>query len=163
MNRFQSMKKFQPMNKYRPIKSSIFLLEIMLNILLFAILATICIQLFFKARILSKNAALLDHAAATCTSIAEVYQSDPDSKELILTFYPDAIELNETILFYFDENHLSCTEEDSSYRAVLEYDRIHHTAEISFYPKDGTSLIYALEVSSYMPQTLGEQKGGLTP
>ncbi len=151
------------MNKYRPIKSSIFLLEIMLNILFFAILATICIQLFFKARMLSKNALLLDHAVATCTSIAEVYQSVQDGKEIIMTLYPDAIELNETILLYFNENRLPCTEADSFYRVVLEYDERQHTAKISFYPKDGTSLIYSLEVSSHMPQTLGEQKGGSLP
>lgn len=151
------------MNKYRPIKSSIFLLEIMLNILFFAILTTICIQLFFKAHILSKNTFLLDHAVAACTSIAEVYQSDPNGKEIIMTLYPDAIELNKTILFYFDENHLPCTETNSTYRAVLEYDEIRHTAKISFYPKDGTSLIYSLDVSSYMPKTLREQIGGSLP
>ena len=151
------------MNKYRPIKSSIFLLEIMLNILFFAILTTICIQLFFKARILSKNALLLDHAVAACTSIAEVYQSEEDGKEMILALYPDAIALNKTILFYFDENYLPCTEINSSYRAVLEYDEIQHTAKISFYPKDSSTSIYSLRASSYMPKTLGEEKGGFLP
>ena len=151
------------MNKYRPIKSSIFLLEIMLNILFFAILTTICIQLFFKARILSKNALLLDHAIAACSSIAEVYQSKEDGKEMLLTLYPDAIALNKTILFYFDENYLPCTEINSSYRAVLEYDEIQHTAKISFYPKDSHTSIYSLCASSYMPKTLGEEKGGILP
>ena len=151
------------MNKYRPIKSSIFLLEIMLNILFFAILATICVQLFFKARTLSQNASLLYHAVTICTSIAEVYQSERDGKEMIMALYPDAIELDKTILFYFDDNYFPCIEIDSAFRAVLEYDRTNHTAKISFYKKNDTAVIYSLEISAYMPQTLGEQKGGQTP
>ena len=151
------------MNKYRPPKSSVFFLEIMLNILFFAVLATICIQLLLKAHILSKNALILNHAVSCCTSIAEVYQSKEDGKEMIMVLYPNAIALNKTILFYFDENYLPCTESDSIYRAVLEYDEIQHTAQVSFYPKNSHVPIYILTFSSYMPETLSKQKGAFLP
>lgn len=36
------------MNQYRHSKSSLFLMEIILNILFFSILATFCVQIFFQ-------------------------------------------------------------------------------------------------------------------
>ena len=44
------------MNQYRHSKSSLFLMEIILNILFFSILATFCVQIFFKGYQLSKTA-----------------------------------------------------------------------------------------------------------
>ncbi len=150
------------MNKYRPVKSSIFLLEIMLNILFFAIVATICVQLFFKAHTLSQKAQTLHHAVTTCASIAEIYQSEQNGKEMVLSFFPNAIELDSTILFYFDKNYVPCNEIDSSYRAVLEYENFNHTAKISFFQKGSTEEIYSFTFSSYVPQTPNERKEGLT-
>lgn len=43
------------MNQYRHSKSSLFLMEIILNILFFSILATFCVQIFFKGYQLSEN------------------------------------------------------------------------------------------------------------
>lgn len=43
------------MNQYRHSKSSLFLMEIILNILFFSILATFCVQIFFKGYQLSKS------------------------------------------------------------------------------------------------------------
>lgn len=148
------------MNKYRHPKSSLFLMEIMLNILFFAVLVTICLQLFFKAHNLSEDTSALHRAITTCTSIAEVYQSNPDGEEVILTIYPDAIALNKTILIYFDEEYMPCNEAGSSYRAVLEPKEIEHTATISLYSQESADAIYSLAVSSYTPQTLDELEGG---
>ena len=36
------------MNQYQHSKSSLFLMEIILNILFFSVLATFCVQIFFK-------------------------------------------------------------------------------------------------------------------
>ena len=43
------------MNQYRHSKSSLFLMEIILNILFFSILATFCVQIFFKGYQLEKH------------------------------------------------------------------------------------------------------------
>ncbi|MBQ8279794.1 MAG: hypothetical protein IJZ23_08160 [Roseburia sp.] len=148
------------MNKYRHPKSSLFLMEIMLNILFFAVLVTICLQLFFKAHNLSENTSALHRAITACTSIAEVYQSNPDGEEVVLTVYPDAIALNKTLLIYFDAEYKPCNAAASSYRAVLEHDDTLHTAIISFYSQEDDEAIYSLSVSSYSPQTLYELTGG---
>lgn len=147
------------MNKYRHPKSSLFLMEIMINILFFAVLVTICLQLFFKAHNLSEETTALHHAVTACTSIAEVYQSNPDCKEVVMIVYPDAIALDSTILIYFNEAYEPCKETESSYRAVLE-----HTgssdANITFYAQNNRESLYSLKVSSYMPRTLDALEGG---
>jgi len=147
------------MNKYRHPKSSLFLMEIMVNILFFAVLVTICLQLFFKAHNLSESTSVLHHAVTTCTSIAEVYQSDHDGEKIVMTIYPDAIALNSNILIYFNENYLPCSETDCMYRAVLEH---RHSPEstITFYEQESGDIIYSMTLSSYMPQTLESLEGG---
>lgn len=147
------------MNKYRHPKSSLFLMEIMINILFFAVLVTICLQLFFKAHNLSVDTTVMHRAVTACTSIAEVYQSNLDGKEIVLTVYPDAIALNNTILIYFDEAYQPCNEALSSYRAVLEHGNPSN-ANITFYAQDNGELLYSLEVSSYTPRTLNTLEGG---
>ena len=57
------------MNQYRHSKSSLFLMEIILNILFFSILATFCVQIFFKGYQLSKSTEKLHQAVTACTSI----------------------------------------------------------------------------------------------
>ena len=148
------------MNKYRHPKSSLFLIEIMINILFFSVLITICLQLFFKAYTLSENTSALHRAVTACTSIAEVYQSDPNGEEVLLTIYPDAIALKKTLLIYYDKHFLPCTKTESAYRAVLINDASQHTATISFYALDEAEPLYTLSVSSYFPQTFNELSGG---
>ena len=148
------------MNKYRHPKSSLFLMEIMINILFFAVLVTICLQLFFKAHNLSEDTTSLHRAVTACTSIAEVYQSNHDGKEMIMTVYPHAIALNSTILIYFDETYRPCSESDGAYRAVLDHSNSTNAC-IKFFVQDSGEVLYSLEVSSYIPRTIEAMKGGL--
>ncbi len=147
------------MNKYRHPKSSLFLMEIMINILFFAVLVTICLQLFFKAHTLSENTSVLHRAVTTCTSIAEVYQSNTDGEEIILSIYPNALFLEDTILIYFDENFVPCQKTSGAYRAMIEK-VADNSALISFCTSDSTENLYSIEVSSYVPLTLNELMGG---
>jgi len=134
-------------------------MEIMINILFFSVLVTICLQLFFKAHNLSENTTTLHRAVTACTSIAEVYQSDSDGKEVISTVYPDSIALNNTILIYFDENYRPCKEALGVYRAVVNHSNS-PDANITFYVQESGEILYSLAVSSYMPCTLDTLKGG---
>ena len=147
------------MNKYRHPKSSLFLMEIMINILFFAVLVTICLQLFFKAHTLSENTSVLHRAVTTCTSIAEVYQSSTDGEEIILSVYPNTLFLEDTILIYFDKNFIPCQKTSGAYRAMIEK-VAENSAMISFFATDNMEVLYSIEVSSYTPLTLQELMGG---
>lgn len=149
------------MNKYRHSKTSLFLMEIMLDILFFSVLVTICLQLFFKAHNLSESTTVLHRAVSTCTSIAEVYQSSENGKESIFQNYIDAAEYDQNIAIYFDEKFASCPEEKRVYRALVTVgDDSLHTAVIEFSDVDTDEVIYTLTVSNYEPQTLSELSGG---
>lgn len=151
------------MTQRKPSKSSLFLLEIMLNLLFFAILVTICLQLFFKAHNLSKDTTLLHRAVTVCTSIAEVYQSNLGEDDMLLTIYPEAIFLNDTILIYFDSNFSACSEFESTYRAFLSTQEENDQLTIRFLRKNDTEVIYELTASSYTPLSLDAMTGGDNP
>ena len=96
------------MNQYRHSKSSLFLMEIILNILFFSILATFCVQIFFKGYQLSKSTEKLHQAVTACTSIAEICQSTDSPEETLSSIYPESTSLNETILIYYNKDFLAC-------------------------------------------------------
>lgn len=150
------------MKKYRHSKSSLFLIEIMLNLLFFAVLVTICLQLFFKAHNLSKDTTVLHRAVTACTSIAEVYQSNLGEEDMLLTIFPEAVFLTDTILIYFDSDFAPCSEFDSTYRAVLTTNA-DDTLSIRFLRKESSDAIYQLSVSSYSPRSLEYLMGGGNP
>lgn len=142
------------MKKYRPQKSSLFLLEIMLNLFFFIILVTVCLQLFLKAHQLSKNTTLLHRAVTVCTSIAEVCQSNLGETDILQTIYPEALILNDTLLIFFDSNFTACSEFESIYRVFLFENRDDNTITIRFLRKNDTNIIYELKASSYLPLNL---------
>lgn len=149
------------MNKQKQSKTSLFLMEIILNILFFTILVTMCLQLFFKAHTLSESSITLHKAVTTCTSIAEIYQSNVNGTESVFAVYPDAIGLNQNILIFFDEDFNPCTESRCTYRAAITVSNTQNKAEtITFSDHEGANMIYTLSVSSYEPRTLGELSGG---
>lgn len=149
------------MNNYRHSKASLFLMEIMLNILFFTVLATICLQLFVKAHKLSDSTTILHRATATCTSIAEVYQSNSDGKERILQIYPEAIGLEQKLYIYFDESFSPCTDKEGIYCASVSFDSdLLEKISIEFSNIETSNIIYTLEVSGYQPQTLSTLLGG---
>ena len=63
------------MIRYERSKSSIFLLEILINILLFSVLCVCSLQFFIKSYQLTDNTTTLHHAVTACNNVAAVFQS----------------------------------------------------------------------------------------
>lgn len=149
------------MNQHTHSRASLFLMELMLNILFFSVLITICVQFLFKAHTLADSATTLHRAATTCSSLAEIYQSGINGKETLLIVYPDAILLNENLLIYFDKDFISCTEKECHYRAFISFsDDELQTASITFSLNSSSDEIFHLEVAGYRPQPRSELAGG---
>ena len=149
------------MNQHTHSRASLFLMELMLNILFFSVLVTICMQFLIKAHTLADSATALHRAATTCSSLAEIYQSGINGKESLLVVYPDAILLNENLLIYFDEDFISCTEKACCYRAFISFSNDElQTAVISFSSNSSSDEIYHLEAAGYRPQPCSELAGG---
>lgn len=62
--------------------SSLFLIELIISILFFAVASSVCVQFFVKARLMSREAAQLTEAVAACTTASETIASG-DSLETI--------------------------------------------------------------------------------
>lgn len=58
------------MNKSR---STLFLMELILAILFFSIASAVCVQMFVKSHLLSKESRELNHAVIWCESMAETF------------------------------------------------------------------------------------------
>ena len=135
------------MNQYRHSKSSLFLMEIILNILFFSILATFCVQIFFKGYQLSKSTEKLHQAVTACTSIAEICQSTDSPEETLSSIYPESMSLNETILIYYNKDFLDFLPDQLA------------TIHITFLDTSTAETLYELSASCYQPISLSTTGG----
>ena len=75
-------------------KSSLLLLELILAILFFSIASAVCVQLFVKSHLLSKQAETLSIAVNECSDAAEIILSANSQSEIferLASAYPDAV------------------------------------------------------------------------
>lgn len=94
-------------HKYASHKSSLFLLELILAILFFSIASAVCVQLFVKAHLLSRDAQNLSIAVNECADAAEIiYSSDTPEEmlDLLKNAYPNLQMDGTTLSIPFDEN-----------------------------------------------------------
>ncbi len=130
-------------NKIRTSASGLFLIELIIAILIFAIAASACIGVFVRSHTLSLQAKELNHAVLTVNTKAEEIRAmtQPCSTESL----------------YYSEDFQSCTKEAAAYclsvtpsaenkaAVLLSFDRLH--------PLNGEeTVIYALPIVHYATQ-----------
>lgn len=87
-------------------KTSLFLIELMISLLLFAFCAAICVQLFHASNMRTAGAEDLEKAVFHATTAAEVYKSTGGDIEALSATYDDAKSyLKDGVLtIYYDED-----------------------------------------------------------
>lgn len=125
------------MRKGTSSKSSLFLLEVMVSVLFFALSASVCIQVFVKAHQLSREAEELNMAAGIASSAAELLASEKGEEQLPACYDEDWMPCGEDTAEYFLETDV--TWEDGYKSGMLRVTK-----------KDGTC-IYELEAGHYFP------------
>lgn len=141
------------MISYQRTRSSIFLMEIIINILLFSVLCVCSLQFFIKAYQLTENTTTLHHAVTACSNVASVYESGNGSIDIIYEAYPYAIHVNEQTLIYLDENYNECDREHGIYYILIEKAKSEvDTISIRFY-KTGEEACYSIKACNYQPLT----------
>lgn len=161
------------MKKYNRSGSSLFLMEIILNIFLFSILLTVSLQIIMKAHTLTAETSQLHRAVAICSSIATCFENGDGSVDSICRYYPRGISTGDLVLLYFDENFTACAKENAIYVASVStrsdddkeaagdtspYDSRLTLATISF--MEGSDVIYTVTACHYEPLTVYTQPGG---
>ena len=127
-------------------RSSLFLLELMITILLFSVNSAVCIRVFAQAHQESEQARLLTEAASACSGAAELLRaadSPRDAQALLEKTFPAGHTQGETRLIPQEDGaslEISGGQEAGLYRA-----------EIRYLLPDG-SCVYSLTVDRYFPE-----------
>ena len=141
------------MIRYERNKSSIFLLEILINILLFSMLCVCSLQFFIKSYQLTQNTTLLHHAVTACNNVAAVYEAGDGSVESIQTTFENSISEDGLIFIYLDEHYQECDSQNVMYYlTVKELISDIDSIEITFY-KNGEDATYSICAYHYQPLT----------
>ena len=98
------------MPKVKHTKSGTFLLEIILNILLFSILVIISLQFLVKTRALTTKTTILHNAVTINSGLASIYESD--GLNGLLNEYHDSKSISPQMVLYYDQNFAHCKKTD---------------------------------------------------
>ena len=122
-------------------KSSLFLLELMISIVFFALAAAGCVQVFAKAHMLSQEAGRLDMAVSVAQSLAEECSGS-------------RMEDNQR---YYDELGNVCGKEDGVYLAeILQTEQAGmNQIHITVMDMEIQDTLYTLQTASYLPDGTG--------
>lgn len=139
------------MNRHQHSRSSLFLMEIILNILFFIIMVVLCLQLFFKANRLSENTRTLHQAVSVCDSIAQISQSTDSPIPVIVSLFADAGVTGDEISLYYNNAFAPCSKEGASYQAILIPQDTSYKWKVSLIRIDSQQCLYELTFSNYRP------------
>jgi len=141
------------MNQQKQVKSSgIFLLELILAIFFFSLASAVCVQIFVKASLLSRQSTTLYFAVNECSALAEQISVSGSMEQMNLSD------------LYYDENYSPCNANESTYRlhitwkdlspGITDTDSSFHTLSVSlvFEETGGNGQIYNLEIIHHFAQ-----------
>lgn len=138
---------------YSSHKSSLFLLELIMAILFFSIASAICVQLFVKSHLLSKQAEILSIAVNECSDAAEIiYSADTEAEilERLKNAYPDFVDNSGKFLIPYSTTH----------QTVVEYQFEENASEIeayiSFEEISSKQEIYHLAIVHHLKEEIHE-------
>ena len=144
------------MIRYERSKSSMFLLEILINILLFSILCVCSLQFFIKSYQLTESTTTLHRAVSVCNNIASLYKTSNNSWDAIIENYPDAIEESGLLYIYLDENYHECDSLDVAYYITIEKQVTSIPSVCITFYKNGEEASYSMDVYHYQALTPAE-------
>ncbi len=104
------------MNKYLKSKTSLFLMELIITILLFAACSAVCVRLFVTSYVMTKDTVELNEAVSIAQGFAEVMRGTDGDIDSVLEHYPDAVRGGEGFFeVFYDGNFETCGYEDAVY------------------------------------------------
>ena len=146
------------MRHYERSKSSLFLMELLLNLLMFCVLCGCGLMFFIKSNNMTRNTTDLHNAVRITNSIASIYESGDGSLHSLCNIYTDCILEQDSVSIYFDEFYTPCTFNQRVY--LVKVEKINSTigkVAIHFYNEDN-EVVYSIDAFHYTPSTLDSVK-----
>lgn len=81
-------------------RSNSFLLEIVLDILLFAAMLTVSLHMIMKSHNLTKRTGALYQAVELCESVADIYEAGDGNFDMLAHYFPDGNETNQGFILH---------------------------------------------------------------
>ena len=146
-------------------KNSIFLFEIIINLLLFSILVTIGLSFFIKTHNLTQKTCRLHHALTWCSNVASIYEVGDGSLYTLSEHFAYAGSISDDkLILYLDEEFNETDNENYSYYVMISLNRDSSNsnltkADITFYADDA-DVIYTITACNYRkitPSTISKE------
>ena len=102
-------------------KSSLFLIEMLLSLLIFALACTACVKIFASARLFRQQAREWNHIQELTSNTGEFlegWNKDPDA---FLTFFPQGQKQDDSFNYYYDTDWKSCSPQEASYKMNVRF------------------------------------------
>lgn len=139
-------------------KSGLFLMELLINLLLFCFLCGCGLMFFIKSYNLTNDATALHQAVSITASVAGVYETGDGSLSSICEAYSNADLEGKYLCIYLNEDFLPCAKEDTAYYVMAEQpDPMTCKIRIDFYNSNG-QVLYSIPACNYTATTLGTVK-----
>ena len=139
-------------------KSGLFILELLINLLLFCFLCGCGLKFFIKSNTLTQDSVTLHNAVRITSSIAAIYESGDGSLHPILDEYTNGVLSAHTLTIYFDKNYNPCPQNEAIYSAsAAGIDSDIPKIDITFYNQNKEA-VYTIRACNYTPATLDTAK-----
>ena len=147
------------MRTHRHSPNSIFLMELLFNILLFSVLLIIGLQFFIKAHTLTQKTTELHYAVTLCSNVASIFEHQKITGSIsdISVQFPYCTNMKDQTFIYFNQHFEECRKEHAAYYILVspasetEYTNM-TSASISFFSSDNTP-VYSLTAYNYQSLT----------
>lgn len=146
------------MNKYLKSKTSLFLMELIITILLFAACGAVCVKLFVTSYVMTKETVELNEAVSVAQGFAEVMRGTNGDIDSVLMHYPDAVRGDEGFFeVFYDEEFEPCGYSDAVYVSdvTMNPNGAIQNMEVRIVRLSDYRDIYTLNVTKYMNNTKG--------
>ena len=133
-------------------KASLYLMELMISILFFAISSSVCIQLFVKSHLVNKDTTMRTHAVLNVQNTAEYFWASNGDVEKTMSYYAEYSEDQNLYSVFYDKNFQPCGEANASYIEKIHFteDAKYSYAEIGIYESAKKDALYTLKVKKYI-------------
>lgn len=125
-------------------KSNLFLLELILSFVSFAVCASVCLTIFIKASAMSKDSDNLDNATLYARNLAECYRGCDGDADKIAQLMNGTVTDGTVILYFTFDWEQQPTEQSEGYKLTLcetERNDLFAIADITAFGADGEDIL----------------------
>lgn len=145
-------------NKYLKSKTSLFLMELIITILLFAACSAVCLKLFVTSYVMTKDTVELNESVSIAQGFAEVMRGTDGDIDSVLEHYPMAIRGGDGFFeVYYNDEFEACSYDEASYVSdvTMTPNGAIQNMEVRVVRLSDYKDIYTLDATKYMNRTKG--------